>query len=155
MNNIVYINCFMLFEKCLLVFLLYKWNLKNEKRRTDSYLLILLFIILWIYYAFFCSGNNGRLGIYNQLNVYGTLTASIIAVLAAVRVIRIVEMGKEILMSPVFWALTAIFVYSSVSLIVISTVFLMPQSAWILFQMTNVIYFLILTKAFLVAGNSK
>jgi hypothetical protein len=116
---------------------------------------MLLFVVLWINYAFFSLRNNGMLGIYNQLNVYGTITAAIIAILAAVRLIRIVELGKEISMSPVFWALTAIFVYSSISLIVLSTVFLMPQSAWILFQISNIIYFLILTKAFLVARNYK
>lgn len=154
-NNMIYINLFLLFEKCLLLFLLFYWNMPNKKRIIDCYLLLLLFIILWIYYAFFTSSADGKSGIYNQLNVFGTLTSAIIVILAAVRVIRIVEEGLEISKNPIFWSITAIFVYAAISLIVISTVFLMPKNAWSLFLITNIIYYLFLTKAFLVAGNSK
>ena len=153
--NMLYINLFVLFEKCLFIYLLYYWNLSGKKRRLDFFLLELFIIALWTYYAFFTHTATGKPGIYNQLNVFGTLTSAIIVILAAVSVIRIVEVGSELFKNPVFWSVTAIFIYAAISLIVISTVFLMPKNAWSLFLIANIIYYLFLTKAFLVAGNSK
>ena len=154
-NNMLYINLFVLFEKCLFIYLLFYWNLSGKKRRLDFFLLELFIIALWTYYAFFTHTATGKPGIYNQLNVFGTLTSAIIVILAAVSVIRIVEVGSELFKNPVFWSVTAIFIYAAISLIVISTVFLMPKNAWSLFLIANIIYYLFLTKAFLVAGNSK
>ena len=154
-NNMLYINLFVLFEKCLFIYLLFYWNLSGKKRRLDFFLLELFIIALWTYYAFFTHTATGKPGIYNQLNVFGTLTSAIIVILAAVSVIRIVEVGSEQFKNPVFWSVTAIFIYAAISLIVISTVFLMPKNAWSLFLIANIIYYLFLTKAFLVAGNSK
>lgn len=101
-KNMIDINLFLLFEKCLLFFLLFNCSMPNKKRIIGSYLLLLMFIIYWIYYVFFTSTSDGKSGINILLNVFSTLTSAIMVILAVVRVLRIVEKGLELFKNPIF-----------------------------------------------------
>lgn len=151
-NNMVIINSFILVEKIILLVLLFYWP--NAKQKPKLLLLILsTLIIFWLYAAIWCRTDKGVLCIYAQMPLFSTITSSVIAIYAAYKLFVIVEEATEISKNAVFWAVTSIFVYSSITLIVVSTVYLMPKQAWVFYNISHIIFCLLLTKTFLVAGN--
>ncbi|MEO8146074.1 MAG: hypothetical protein ABI723_00490 [Bacteroidia bacterium] len=149
-NNMAYINVFVLIEPLVLMYVLYQWELKTPARKNDVYFLMIAIIIFWIYEAFLVKDPNGMTGIFMPMKIFSTVNGALIAVFSSVRLLRVVDSSIDLLKNPRFWAITGIFMYSTCSLIVISTNFLVPKSAWILFNITNIIFYLIITKGFLV-----
>lgn len=149
-NNMAYINVFVLIEPLVFIYILYQWNLSRPSRKNDVCFLMAAIIIFWVYEAFFVIDKNGLQGIYMPMKIFSTVNGAVIAVFSSVRLLRLVDQSADLKTNPRFWAISGIFIYCTCSLIVISTNLLVPKSAWILFNITNIIYYLILTKAFLV-----
>ena len=149
----VVVNVFILLEKVILFSLIANWP-KPIKERWKLIFGLLLLIVFWAYSALLTQNEKGSLGIFEQMPVFNTVVSSVIAIFAAVKLFIIVEEASIISKNAVFWGVTSIFVYTSITLIVVSTVFLMPKQAWLFYNISHIIFCLLLTKTYLVAGNT-
>lgn len=148
-NNMPIINCFVLLEPMIFIYILYHWELVKPENIKHSYILMLLVLAFWMNQAFFSYDSNGAMGIYGPMLIFSTFIGGFNSVLSSTRLLRLVSRVNNLKVNYRFWTISGIFFYCTCTLIVVSTNYLVPKSAWILFNITNIIYYLILANAFI------